>query len=710
MLKKSLIEQHNSSLSNAALNVEQLVGQVLMTTNLLISDERIVKTIYGGEVDNGDIYGIISELKRYKSVSEFISNIAIVNRTEGYTVYDAGKVSFDDFFTESYAYGEYSLEFWREFTVSPSGYDVLPISARGSRSVIPVVLSGLSNIKSQNLVIIDIDCQKLHEKFFDTYLPSYSNVFIYDVKSEITVSDKRKSYGNINIRDFIEKTNEKKSFNYKDGINEYLIVSAENDYQTLNNLFYVSVITVSDLMSGYNHINLFVNLIILAAMILSILLSFRLSSGLYAPIKKLFSLTGNSQGSNGLNEFESISKKFNNLINDNRYLNKELSGMTPLALERYVLKYLNSNESDNSHEIDAFFNKGGISFKYDYFTVCLVSLKYTDSFYRQFSYNDYQTINTAVMELFITAFKSGAFLVPTDKDKFLIIFNISEDSAAFDRVIEKISELVSAFDSDAKLVKVRASIGKPYEEYAGMRKSYNECKKPHSSFLFQNKSKVLVYEDSGGNYKYDIDEENKIFNSILKGDYATVSENMNEIVLENINNGIASQNLIELYRQFYKTVINVCRKKGINERELMADDYVDISLNADYEVIVDYVDNLAKEVSIFSNLSNTKVDVKAISGYIDSHFAEDIYLDLLAEKFNTSAKYMSRLLKSHFGITFGEYLTRERVEHAKKLLTSTNKPINDVISECGYYNRNTFIRAFKKYTGLVPSEYRSLRK
>ena len=100
------------------------------------------------------------------------------------------------------------------------------------------------------------------------------------------------------------------------------------------------------------------------------------------------------------------------------------------------------------------------------------------------------------------------------------------------------------------------------------------------------------------------------------------------------------------------------------------------------------------------------MDINEILSYINEHYTEDIYLEGLAGQFDISPSYLSKLIKEHCGMTFVSYLASLRVEQAKKLLLETKLSITDIYMQCGFNNRTTFIRTFKKATGLSPSDFR----
>jgi transcriptional regulator GlxA family with amidase domain len=67
-----------------------------------------------------------------------------------------------------------------------------------------------------------------------------------------------------------------------------------------------------------------------------------------------------------------------------------------------------------------------------------------------------------------------------------------------------------------------------------------------------------------------------------------------------------------------------------------------------------------------------------------------------------------RRFKAATGISLIEYLQNLRVEEAKRLLESSNLPIDEISEEAGYSDASFFRRLFKRLTGLTPSRYRRM--
>ena len=81
-------------------------------------------------------------------------------------------------------------------------------------------------------------------------------------------------------------------------------------------------------------------------------------------------------------------------------------------------------------------------------------------------------------------------------------------------------------------------------------------------------------------------------------------------------------------------------------------------------------------------------------------------LESIAQVFNINSSYLSVLLKNTLSIGFHDYLNNLRITEAKRLLTQTDKPIQDIFHDVGFNNKQTFIRSFKNVTHITPSEYR----
>ncbi len=117
-------------------------------------------------------------------------------------------------------------------------------------------------------------------------------------------------------------------------------------------------------------------------------------------------------------------------------------------------------------------------------------------------------------------------------------------------------------------------------------------------------------------------------------------------------------------------------------------------------------EKVAAGVLAGENEEKTRIYVERAVSYIDRHFSQDISLEMVARHSKLSSFYLSRLMKQEMGVTFVEYLTKVRMEEAKRLSIETALPIRDIAQRCGYSNDTYFCKVFKRYTNKTIGEYR----
>ncbi len=88
----------------------------------------------------------------------------------------------------------------------------------------------------------------------------------------------------------------------------------------------------------------------------------------------------------------------------------------------------------------------------------------------------------------------------------------------------------------------------------------------------------------------------------------------------------------------------------------------------------------------------------------------DHSLKAIAGRLNVNASYLSTLFHKEYGCTITEFVNRERINHAIKLLETTQNSVQQIAAECGIQDTNYFIKIFKKQTGMTPTGYREKQK
>jgi YesN/AraC family two-component response regulator len=92
--------------------------------------------------------------------------------------------------------------------------------------------------------------------------------------------------------------------------------------------------------------------------------------------------------------------------------------------------------------------------------------------------------------------------------------------------------------------------------------------------------------------------------------------------------------------------------------------------------------------------------------YIDTDLTENLSLHLIAKKCNVSDGHLSASFHKETGKTITDFINLRKIEHAKKLLKSTNLQIQTISQHCGILDIHYFTKLFKKYEGISPKQYR----
>lgn len=93
--------------------------------------------------------------------------------------------------------------------------------------------------------------------------------------------------------------------------------------------------------------------------------------------------------------------------------------------------------------------------------------------------------------------------------------------------------------------------------------------------------------------------------------------------------------------------------------------------------------------------------------YINEHFHEPIFLDVLADKANLSPFHFTRIFTRETGVTPHQYVISTRISAAKFMLKSSETSIKDIAFSTGFNSESSFCSTFKKWEKITPSQYRN---
>ncbi len=107
-----------------------------------------------------------------------------------------------------------------------------------------------------------------------------------------------------------------------------------------------------------------------------------------------------------------------------------------------------------------------------------------------------------------------------------------------------------------------------------------------------------------------------------------------------------------------------------------------------------------------SDVDVTAAKIQEAVSYINENYATDLNMAVVSNHISMNYSLFSAEFKNYTGTNFVNYVKDLRMNEAKKLLTETNLKVNEISAKVGYDNEKHFMKSFKVYAGVSPSEYR----
>lgn len=144
----------------------------------------------------------------------------------------------------------------------------------------------------------------------------------------------------------------------------------------------------------------------------------------------------------------------------------------------------------------------------------------------------------------------------------------------------------------------------------------------------------------------------------------------------------------EAFKSLYTSQLNLCTCSSDVSRLVIS-------------IISDLIDAYMVEKTEYENPA-----IRIAKRYVAEHYKKDLSLTMIAEIVNLSPVYFSILFKKVVSVNFLDYLNQYRIEQSKALLKDVRNNMSDVAGQIGFSDARHFMRVFKKYMGITPSEYR----
>ncbi|MEK3687050.1 helix-turn-helix domain-containing protein [Paenibacillus sp. FSL R10-2736] len=722
-LETRMQENYNMVLNNIADRLDKVFTEIYSFNYLLALDEATMQVFSSNfTVDNHAKYSYVSHsirsLGRIRLMNEYVDNVFIYKKRDALIISDQGTYSAADFFGRSHRLELYSEDFWQAYGSQQRPFQILPPSRSPSQNgayILPIVQTAIAEYKSNDLFVINVKVDSIVQLLLDFKLTPNSKLFVLDDNRQVIFSTEMDS-PEAETRQFIKKFQTGEESNLKTVINgEEVLAIQKNTRFVFKNLNMISLVPVADIQDSMKVMKFWGNLINMLAMILSIVISFLLSRRLYAPIQSLIVKLPRTSGGPPSNEYKLLDREFHRMLDDVSSLNDKLSFIYPLALERWLVNILRFKRLPDQQEVEDFLDKCGFAFEHPSFIVALIRIKFTESFHSQYNAAEQNAVRSRILQMMKSHVPAARqwIIVEIETNVLGLLANAPQLAERQKELEPYFAYLEAGVRSIEEVRTLSVGVGQIHRGFEGLQQSYLDAMKAMWRTSPSQKERIH-YSGSGAAQTAATlltpEDSRKIFNLLCSAKKEELFVLLGTVLNDKAHGGISDIGLKEHLLQLFVIGSQVLKHKDAALSEVVYRDYIRVILSDAALSMDGAAEFIARFFTAIMDTLNPEADRQeylVFKEYIDTHYQEDIHLELLAGKFHTTSNYMSRLLKKELGRPFHQYLQELRIGKAKELLAQSSMPIQDIWASVGFNNRNSFIRAFRKLEGISPTDYRS---
>ncbi|AIQ58786.1 helix-turn-helix domain-containing protein [Paenibacillus borealis] len=650
-------------------------------------------------------YDILSEVKSdlmtlYGNPFLHIENFILYFKAEDYVLEKEGLSSTSDMFGKYYYSQEYTADFWRSQTMDNQYLKVMPAasftettmnSTRPLGQLMPVLIKAIPYEEVYGLVMLNP--QRLEKAYGDA---GKNPFYIMDAQGRLLFSTAEKA---LPALEYPVST----SSHERIGDQYYFY---EKGAQT--GFTYVRVTEVAAIATGLRGMRLLLAVLLTAAVLVSLLFSFLFSFRLNQPLQRLIAALDRTTGSgpgklSSVKEFAIIGDRLSSILENNRFIQNDLNHKNSLVRQyAYTHKVknipLNAKLGDLEDALHSEQPYASILFKLSFTGLPEEPEQHTLALWQ------------LIQRLFAggRAESESVVLQPEQDLLLLLLFNPGPQSGIL-QVLGTLQELLAEEHS----LYLTIAVSPVYSGETPFTDAYHNLSVLLTERRLNGETQIIVEPraSSAKAFHMKVTYGEELHNLLQSGSEEAVLGWVDR-QLEQLRNKDATA---EDFRTFARGVAEqagkTVMKQNLPELEvgllsaLSGEPFAAFYSTGQYR---EWLTGLLTPVlaAIRSGSETRDPVISFVLEYLDKHYGEDINLNIVADKLNLTSGYLSSIFKEKTGINFSEYLNTLRIERAKELLMNIDQRIQDIALQVGYQNVNSFIRMFKRSSGLTPGEYR----
>ncbi|KZS47249.1 AraC family transcriptional regulator [Paenibacillus glucanolyticus] len=478
---------------------------------------------------------------------------------------------------------------------------------------------------------------------------------------------------------------------------------------------YISMIDLGTLMKPV-HITRFISwLFLVFFLIVGALISYYLSRRLYQPIREIkeglrsHHFSGKAIRHEG-NEFDVIKRYSQFIMTENKELFQMVSGMLPIVQEQFFTKILLGQYRD-ALSIEYYAKE--IEFSYSEAAaraVLCISFHMDPSIYESTSESTKTFLLTELKEKIHRLAPGMVWICQTRPDLLACI--VQFDPQLEDHPVRMAEQIRRIFLEYSTYYRATIGIGRTVHAMEELHQSYEHALAMLKYRGLHSAVEICSSQPCRETQQWDpflsVQEVQRIHNQYKTREYDKLLQSVNTLLEEGKRKDAAAVQMKYLLADVLNTWIRAVESE---RSELNVPYYACLFERLNRCMTWDELTHCFQDIHGFlfrkPVSSSRSQQFMEVVEYIHEHYDQELSIEYFAGLMNMSSGHFSRTFKDEIGEKYVEYIAKYRLMKAKQFLLETDLKIDEIAEKVGYWGRNSFIRAFRRYEGITPAKYRS---
>lgn len=450
----------------------------------------------------------------------------------------------------------------------------------------------------------------------------------------------------------------------------------------------------------------------------------------YNPVNELVSTLKNVYGvskQEKYNEFLFIKDSLNNMYNEKQSISEKLKLQNDTIRSNFISKLLTGKFHGGYPNQDVL-TSYDLHFNSDCFAVIMFYIDDTNLETIENiapNYEEYiKSLQVFILNGLKNILKEGyEVYISMPNDMIAGIINI-DDGKVFswsEEVMASVNQIRNMLKNDLN-INVTVSISGINKGLSGVSQAYEQAMNAIEYKLFNGYDEAVVNYDEvkylaekNYSYYYSIEDELKLINSIKLGKLENAKKIIDGVLDKNLSSKKVSVHMAKcIMLDIISTFIKAFNNEGLLNSTKLLEDKDIVARIFECKTLEDMkseVFELLETTCPYMDEHNEKNNklVQNVNSFIQNNFTdENLNVSTLADALGMNAKYISSLYKEATGRSIVDVINRSRIEKAKVLLKEEQINIADIAIKVGFTNSNALIRAFKKYIGVTPGQFKDM--